>query len=109
LTDPDPVLVSGPVVVEVRQLLIPRRGFRTEAAFLTSLNSGELKVIDLESSDYAHAAQLVEQYADLPLGTTDAAVITVAERYGEHEVATLDHRHFTVVRPHHVKTLTLLP
>ena len=54
-------------------------------------------------------ADLVEQYADLPLGTTDAAVIAVAERLNVTEVATLDHRHFTVVRPDHVKSLTLLP
>jgi predicted nucleic acid-binding protein len=36
-------------------------------------------------------------------------VIAVAERPNVPEVATLDHRHFTVVRPHHVKSLTLLP
>jgi hypothetical protein len=36
-------------------------------------------------------------------------VIAVAERLDVSEVATLDHRHFTVVRPNHVKALTLLP
>jgi predicted nucleic acid-binding protein len=55
------------------------------------------------------AAQLVERYADLPLGTTDATVVALAERLDVREVATLDRRHFSVVRPDHVSALTLLP
>ena len=53
--------------------------------------------------------ELVEQYADLPLGTTDASVIAIAERLDLNEIATLDRRHFTVVRPRHVDAFTLLP
>jgi predicted nucleic acid-binding protein len=51
----------------------------------------------------------MDQYADLPLGVVDAAVVATAERLGVTEVATLDRRHFTVVRPRHTPTLTLLP
>ncbi|GAA5767182.1 hypothetical protein Aros01_03684 [Streptosporangium roseum] len=54
-------------------------------------------------------SELVEVYADLPLGVVDASVIAVAERLGLTEVATLDRRHFTVVRPRHVDAFTLLP
>ena len=36
-------------------------------------------------------------------------MIALAERLDLDEVATLDHRHFTVVRPKHVRALTLLP
>lgn len=43
------------------------------------------------------------------LGGSDAAVITLAERFNTDAVATLDHRHFTIVKPHHVKNLHLLP
>ena len=46
---------------------------------------------------------------DGSLGTTDASVIALAERLGVSEVATLDQRHFRVVRPSHVDALTLLP
>ncbi|MDQ3092152.1 MAG: VapC toxin family PIN domain ribonuclease, partial [Actinomycetota bacterium] len=45
----------------------------------------------------------------LPLGTVDASVVATAERLGIAEVATLDHRHLSVVRPRHVDALTLLP
>ena len=48
-------------------------------------------------------------YSSLPLGTTDAWVIAVAERLNVAEMATLDRRHFTVVRPSHVDALMLVP
>ncbi|GAA2037160.1 hypothetical protein [Nocardiopsis rhodophaea] len=54
-------------------------------------------------------AQLVTRYGDLPLGTTDASVIALAERLGTDQAATVDHRHFTVARPAHVEVFTLLP
>ncbi len=104
-----PVIVPAPVVVEVCQLLASRRGTRAEAAFLTSLGTSELDVVDLVAADYNRAAQLVTQYADLPLGAVDACVIAVAERLRVTEVATLDRRHFTVVRPVHVEAFTMLP
>jgi predicted nucleic acid-binding protein len=54
-------------------------------------------------------AQLVAQYDDLPLGTTDAPVIALAERLGIIEIATLDQLHFRIVRASHTGSLTLLP
>ncbi len=77
--------------------------------FLRSLADGDLVPIDLSPGDFGRMAELVEQYADLPLGTTDAAVIALTERLGLSEVATLDRRHFSVVRPRHIDALQLLP
>jgi predicted nucleic acid-binding protein len=51
----------------------------------------------------------VDKYADLPLGTVDDSVIAITERLKLTEVATLDRRHFSVVRPDHIPALTLLP
>jgi predicted nucleic acid-binding protein len=48
---------------------------------------------------------LVATYADLPVGTTDATMIALAKRLNVSEVATLDRRHFAVVRPRHVSAL----
>jgi predicted nucleic acid-binding protein len=50
----------------------------------------------------------VSRYRDLPLGTVDASVIAAAERLGISEVATVDRRHFSVVRPRHAEAFTLL-
>ena len=65
--------------------------------------------MDLVAADYARMAELVVTYGDLPFGTTDASVIAIAERLKLTDVATLDRRHFTVVRPDHANSLTLLP
>lgn len=104
-----PVVVPAPIVAEVGYLLERYGGSRTEAEFLRSLAAGDFTAMELTKVDYARMADLVEQYADLPLGTSDAAVFALAERLDVPEVATLDLRHFTVVRPRHVKALTLLP
>jgi uncharacterized protein len=47
--------------------------------------------------------------ADLPRGAVDAVVVAVAERLAVSEIATLDRRHFSVVRPRHVSVFPLLP
>lgn len=103
------LLVPATVVAEVGYLLNRESGPTVEALFLTALADGDLTPVDLTGDDYRRAAELVTTYADLPLGTTDATVIAVAERLGVGEVATLDRRHFSVVRPRHVPVMTLLP
>jgi predicted nucleic acid-binding protein len=101
-----PLLVPGTVVAEVGYLLAREAGARVEALFLTALADGDFQLVDLTVADYRRAAELVQTYADMPLGTTDATVIALAERLGLREVATLDRRHFGVVRPSHVAALT---
>jgi uncharacterized protein len=103
------LLVPGPVAAEVGYLLNREAGANVEAMFLESLADGDFTAVDLTSDDYRRMAELVRQYGDLPLGTTDASVIATAERLHLTEVATLDRRHFSVVRPSHVSALTLLP
>lgn len=103
------MVIPAPVVAEVGYLLGTKGDARAEATFLRSLEVGDFHTEDLIKADYGRMAGLVERYADLPLGTTDAAVVTVAERLGVAEVATLDRRDFHVVRPRHVDALTLLP
>jgi predicted nucleic acid-binding protein len=104
-----PILVPAPVVAEVGYLLGRTGGATVEAAFLRSIVQGTLTIVDLELHDYARMAELVVTYADFPLGSTDAAVIAVAERLGISEIATLDRRHFHAVRPRHVEGFDLLP
>ena len=103
-------LVTSPLVVAEAAYLIDRQlGAAAEAAFFRSIAGGDLLVEALTATDYARIAELVDRYGDLPLGGTDASVVTLAERLGVQRVATLDHRHFRVVRPNHVEALTLVP
>lgn len=103
------LLVPATVVAEVGYLLNREAGPGIESLFLRSLADGDFTAIDLTTEDYARMADLVAQYGSLPLGTTDASVVAVAERLKVTEVATLDRRHFNVVRPAHTSALTLLP
>ncbi|MGH3616228.1 MAG: type II toxin-antitoxin system VapC family toxin [Pseudonocardia sp.] len=103
------ILVPAPVVAEVGYLLSRTGGAKIEAAFLRSVVHRTITIVDLELADYARMAELVETYADFPLGTTDAAVVAVAERLGIVEIATLDRRHFHAVRPRHADSFSLLP
>lgn len=70
---------------------------------------GDFTVVDLEPAADARAGELVMQYADLPLGAVDASVVAIAERLGISEVAALDRRHLTVVRPRGIGPLIPLP
>jgi predicted nucleic acid-binding protein len=54
-------------------------------------------------------AELVHVYRDARLDSTDASVIALAERHRITQVATLDHRDFSIVRPRHCAAFTLLP
>ena len=106
----DELLVPQPIIAEVCYM-IGRASFgaAVEAMFLRSFADGSLTAAPLDPVDFERMAELVEQYASLPLGGSDASVVALAERLQVVKVATLDRRHFTVVRPQHCAALTLLP
>ena len=106
---PGPLLLPTTVFTEVCMLAERRRGTRAELAFLADVRAGLFTLLDTASADLDRIADLVGTYADLPLGTVDASVIALAERLNLPAVATLDHRHFSIVRPRHVPALDLLP
>ena len=89
-------------------LLGTRLGPEAEVRFLGDLAAGNLIAEPVVPGDWLRIAELVARYGDLPLGTADASVITAAERLRITEIATLDRRHFDVVRSR-LGTLTLLP
>ena len=67
------------------------------------------RVVDLEVSDYARVRELCDRYADADIGFVDAAVLAIVERLGEPKLATLDRRHFGLLRPRHRDAIDLLP
>lgn len=103
------LLVPQTVVAEVGYMLATWVSTEVEAEFLDAMATGDFEILDLVPADFVRMSQLVRQYADLPLGTTDASVIALAERLGLREIATLDRRHFTVVTPGDGGHFNLLP
>lgn len=106
---PGPLLLPAPLLTEIGYMLASRAGAKAEADFLRDVADGVYELVPVTSSEVSRAADLVEQYASLPLGTADAFVVAVAEKYRAVNIATLDRRHFTVVRPSHLPAFTLLP
>ncbi|MDX2972856.1 PIN domain-containing protein [Kribbella solani] len=102
------LVVPSFVIPEVCYLIQRDLGAKVEADFVESLAAGDFAVAECES-ELDRIADLMHKYADLPLGVADAAVVAVAEALGAREVATLDRRHFTVVRPRHLDAFALLP
>jgi len=101
------LVVPALVVAEATYFVGRRLGAEAEEAFLRGL--GQLDVEGPSSGDFTRMAELVEEYADFPLGGTDASVIALAERLDATHVVTLDRRHFTAVRPRHRDAFELLP
>ena len=107
--DVGPLITTGMVIAEAAYLIDRQLGPQAEAALYASIISGQLEVANLGRSDWERIRELVSTYADLRLGGTDASVITLAERLGATRIATLNRRHFTVVRPGHADAFELVP
>lgn len=106
---PGPLIVPTLVVTEVAYLIETRLGSEAEVRFLGDLASGNLIAEPVGAPDWLRIAELVFKYRDLPLGTVDASVVAAGERLELSQLATLDHRHFTAVRPAHIDVFELLP
>lgn len=83
-------------------------GWQIAAAFLQSVDH-DFFVECSSRSDRDRAKELCGTYLDARLDFTDALTIAIAERLGEKVIATLNARHFRVVRPRHVPAFEILP
>jgi hypothetical protein len=105
----EPMLVPHPVLIETCWLLGRFVGPAAEADFLDLAAQGQWELVAPTAADLTRAAELVRTYADFPLGAVDASVIAIAERLEISRIATVDRRHFAVVRPRHIEAFVLLP
>ncbi len=121
-TDPDHAACASLLIDASEDLVVPllvlaeldywcheRLSAEVWLAFLEDLVEGAYRPEVPLAQDLRRCCQLQAEYADLRLGVVDASVLALVERLGEAKLATLDHRHFSVVRPSHVDALYLLP
>jgi len=101
------LVVPALVVAEATYFIGRRLGAAAESAFLRGI--ADLDVEGPSHEDFVRMAQLVEEYADFPLGGTDASVIALAERLDATVILTLDRRHFAAVAPLHCEAFDLMP
>jgi uncharacterized protein len=98
-TDPGPLVTTGLVIAEAGYLLDRNLGPNAEIALVDMIVDGTLTVDTLTPADWVRIRELCAIYSNLPLGVVDASVIALAERHNTNRVATLDRRHFHMVRP----------
>ncbi len=103
------LISTTPVITETAWFIEDRHGPGREAAFLRLVIDDAVSVVDLNDQDWQRCVELIETYTSLGLGLVDASVIAIAERLELNEIATMNTRDFTVVKPRHCLAFTLLP
>jgi hypothetical protein len=105
----EPLVIPAPVLVEVDYWINRRLHSGIMIALLNDVIAGSYSVEELQPQDYRRIREVCDRYGDSDVGFVDAAVLAVVERLNEPKLATLDHRHFRVLRPRHVDALRLVP
>jgi predicted nucleic acid-binding protein len=94
--DSGPWMVPAGILGEVGYMLDTILGSRSLDAFLADVEAG-VYLVEWRPDDVQDIRQLVSRYASLPLGFSDACVITCAAMRTARRVLTLDRRGFQVV------------
>ena len=55
-------------------------------------------LVCLDAAELRAARTIVDRYADQQIGLADASNVVLAQRFGRTAIATLDRRHFSVLR-----------
>ena len=103
------LVVPSPVLVELDYWVRKFASADAWLAFAEDVEAGAYTVYAVSPAALVAAARIEAKYADLPIGFVDASVLVVCELLGEEKVATLDHRHFGVLRSESGRALRLLP
>lgn len=94
----DLLVVSPYVVAELDYLVATRHGVDAELAVLDELTGGAWELPSFSVDDLQRARSIIAKYRDQEIGVADASNVVLAERYRTRTVATLDRRHFDVLR-----------
>ena len=103
------LVVPSPVLVELDYWLRKNATIDVWLTFAADVYSAAYTLWPADSSIAFAAARLQSRFADQRLGFVDAAVFCSCQALGERKVATLDSRHFGVLRTDDGRALELLP
>lgn len=105
----DMLVVSPYVVAELDYLVATRVGVDAELAVLAELAAGAWELAGFSADAVEQAAGVISKYRDQRIGIADASNVVLADRYRTRRIATLDHRHFDVLRPVGGGRFTVVP
>lgn len=104
-----PLLLSPFVLAELDYLVSTRIGPRAMSPVLADVVDGAYELVAFGPEDVSTAREVMERYADMEIGLTDAALVVIAARHRTSTILTLDERHFRAIRPLVGEAFTLLP
>lgn len=105
----DLLIVSPYVIAELDYLVATRHGVEAELAVLDELTGGAWELVGFGLDDLKQARSVIAKYGDQAVGVADASNVVLAERYRTRTIATLDRRHFEVLRPITGSRFTVVP
>jgi predicted nucleic acid-binding protein len=103
------LVVSPFIIAELDYLVATRIGVTEELAVLGDLSGGAYVLPEFSAADLGRARMVIERYRDQGIGVADASIVILADRLSTKRVLTLDHRHFSVLRPLSGGRFTILP
>ena len=107
--DIERLVVSPYVITQLDYLMETRLGVRAEVAVLAELAGGAYHLAGFFAEELKRALGVVERYRDNEVGVADASIVVLADQHRTRSVLTLDHRHFSVLRPLGGGRFRLLP
>lgn len=102
-------VVSPFVIAELDYLFLTRYGVPEEIRVMDELASGNFDLACIGAADIVGCISVMSRYRDHQVGVTDASIVILANRYGTNRIATLDRRHFGVLRGIDGQPFELLP
>lgn len=103
------LVVSPYVVAELDYLVATRHGLDAELAVLDELAGGAWDLAPFGVAQLRRAREVIARYPEQEIGVTDASIVVLAAQYRTRTVATLDRRHFDVLRSPDGGHFDLLP
>jgi predicted nucleic acid-binding protein len=103
-----PLLLSPLILAETDCLVAKRLGRHAERNFLADVTDKVYRLVAFDDDDMESATDLVNTYADMDIGISDASVAAVARRYRTVDLLSVD-GHFRAIKPLWGTAFRLLP
>jgi uncharacterized protein len=101
------LLAPVTILPEAAYLVRTRMGAAEELKLIEGFVNGGVAIEPLNAGDVDRAFELMRKHPQL--GFADSTIVAMAERLALDTIATTDRRHFTLVRPSHVRQFALVP
>jgi predicted nucleic acid-binding protein len=94
----EPLMTTWPVLTETCHLLVSKLGPTSSVRFIESGGRGAFDIFSLGQPHLSRVAELMHQYADLPMDLADASLVILAEELGSGRILSTDNRDFRTYR-----------